>query len=149
MTRFVRARSYARFMKIKLTEANIRAGEERAFQLFQNRLTSNGSQWVRRDRAMRYRGVGRAMVRRVYAVARHIEGARLSRSMAKRGVDAVSLSSVRTALRRVANGLLVIAKTRAPFGEKPDGVLGGARAELGRASNAGGSLARWIYRSQQ
>jgi hypothetical protein len=134
-------------MKIKLTEANIRAGEERAFELFQNKLTINGSQWVRRDNALRYRGLGRVMVRRVYSVARHIEGAKLSRSMAKRGVDAVSLSSVRTALRRVANGLLVIAKTRAPAGQEPDGVLGGTRAELGRASNTGGSLARYIYRS--
>lgn len=135
-------------MKIKLTEQHIRNGEERAFQLFQDKLATSEIGYVRRDAALRYRGVGREMIRRVYQVARHIEGAKVSRSLAKRGVDSVSLASVRTALRRLANGLVKIANTRAMRGEKPDGMLSGSRAELGRASNAGGSFARWIHASR-
>jgi hypothetical protein len=135
-------------MMIKLTERHIRAGEERAFELFERKLAKNGNGWIRKDKAMSYRGVGREMVRSVFAMARHIEGAKLSRSLGKRGVDSVSLASVRTALRRVGNALVRIANTRAPRGEAPDGVLSGARAELGRASGTGGRLARWIHRSR-
>src|SRR5687767_5518675 len=93
-------------MKNKMTEKHIRAGEDRAFRVFQRHIAKKQGHWVRRSDLMKFRGLGRTMVRRVYAVARHVEGARLSKALGRRGVDTVSLSAVRTALRRAGDGLL-------------------------------------------
>jgi hypothetical protein len=92
-------------MKKKLDQGHVRTGEERALKLFEEQVTGGG-RWVVKKSVMRFRGTGRVMVNSVYAVARHVEGAKLSKALAKRGVDTVSLSSVRTALRKLGNGLL-------------------------------------------
>ena len=134
-------------MKMKLSLNTIRAGEERAYALFVERIRGGESGWILKEDAMKYRGKGRVMVRKVFAVARHVEGAKLSEYLAERGVDIVSVSSIRTALHRLSNALIKIAQTKAPRGEAPDDMLGGNHAELGRTSSSGGSLARYIYRN--
>jgi hypothetical protein len=89
----------------KLSKKKVRAGERRAMRVFRSRIASKKG-WVTRKRIEQFRGLGRSMVRKVYAVARHLEGAKLSPSLARRGVDNVNLRTVRLALRRVADGWL-------------------------------------------
>jgi hypothetical protein len=117
-------------MKTKLTTNNIRTGEALAFRLFQTEIAVSENGWIAKNKALGYRGRGRAMIRSVYAVARHIEGARLSKALAKKGVDSVSLSAVRTALKKLGDGLVT------------------AREEHHEVSKGGGRLARFIKAAQ-
>lgn len=116
-------------MKNKLTNKDIRTGEALAFRLFRQEIAATKNGWIAKEKALGYRGLGRAMVRSVYAVARHVEGARLSKALAKRGVDSVSLSAVRTALKKLGDGLVT------------------SRDEHREASKAGARLARFISRA--
>jgi len=117
-------------MKNKLNRDNIRAGEERAYSLFREKVADAESGWIEKTNAFKYRGLGRAMIRRIFAVARHVEGSKMSKSLGKRGVDVVSLDSVRTAINRVADGLLAQDPKRQP-------------------SPAGSSLKRFIQRTEK
>lgn len=118
---------------IRLTERQLDAGVKRALKVFE-KADTNKTGRVYATEIENYKGKGAAQLRKVFEYAQRVEG---------RGSEArlVKLSTVRSALTRLASGLDTIADSR---GNK-DGVLNGTDAELGRASTAGAALARFVH----
>jgi hypothetical protein len=118
---------------IRLTTTQINAGVKRALKVFE-KADTNGTGRVFDGEIAKYKGKGAAQLKKVFDYAQRVEG---------RGSEAslVKLSTVRSALKKLASGLDTIADGK---GNK-DGVLNGTAAELGKASNAGAALARFIH----
>ena len=118
---------------IRLTQRQIDAGLKRAMRVFE-KADTNGTKRVYAAEIDGYRGKGAAQLKKVFDYAQRIEGKGREASLVK-------LSTVRSALNKLANGLETVARTK---GNK-DGILNGTAAELGKASTAGAALARFIH----
>lgn len=118
---------------IRLTTRQMDAGVKRALRVFEKADTNHTGR-VFAGEIEKYKGKGAAQLKKVFEYAQRVEG---------RGAEAslVKLTTVRSALTRLASGLDTIADTK---GNK-DGVLNGTAAELGKASTAGAALARFIH----
>src|SRR6187200_325501 len=107
---------------IRLTQRQIDAGINRAMKIFE-KADTNGTKRVFAAEIDGYKGKGAAQLKKVFDYAQRIEGKGTEASLVK-------LSTVRSALNKLANGLETIANTK---GNK-DGVLNGSDSELGKAS---------------
>jgi hypothetical protein len=116
---------------IRLTQRQIDAGVKRALKVFE-KADTNKTGRVYEGEIQKYRGKGAAQLKKVFDYAQRVEG---------RGNEAslVKLTTVRSALNKLAGGLETLSDTKGNKDGRVDG------SELKYASTAGAALARFIH----
>lgn len=119
---------------IRLTQRQIDAGVKRALKVFE-KADTNKTGRVYEGEIQKYKGKGAAQLKKVFDYAQRVEG---------RGSEAslVKLSTVKSALNKLAGGLETLSDTKGNKDGKVDG------SELKYASTAGAALARFIHASK-